>query len=244
MPSSLFVILSGGGAFFAPPESKDLLFRRDRILTKPQSRLAGRHKKAHTLRGCYETRAFLCAVERMLQMRAPEARNSLAQHEATGEVLGRVGEFVAVPQPRRRFATPSSIRDYMAEAEAALQVQPEDIELEEIMQRYGYKQWDHRAKEHQRDERRRRQRKYFRANYDRFVAEANARNIQNAAERLYQERIAAERAETSGCPIPASVAGVGVFPTAANPIDNPGTAAKRPPTSSLESTPEEAKNTA
>ncbi len=104
----------------------------------------------------------------------------------------------------------------MAEAEAAMQVQPEDIELMEIMKKYGYKEWDHRAKEHQKNERRRRQRKYFRANYDRFVAEANAKNIQRAAERLYQERIAAERAE----------------------------AAKKPPASAAQPLPEEAKNTA
>lgn len=104
----------------------------------------------------------------------------------------------------------------MAEAEAAMQVHPEDIELMEIMKKYGYKAWDQRAKEHQKNERRRRQRKYFRANYDRFVAEANARNIQNAAERLYQERIAAERAE----------------------------AAKKPPASAVESVSDETKNTA
>ena len=108
------------------------------------------------------------------------------------------------------------IRDYMAEAEEAMQCHPEDIELEEILKKYGYKAWDQRAKEHQKNERRRRQRKYFRANYDRFVAEAKARNIQRAAEKLYQERLAAERAE----------------------------AAKKPPTSASESTPEEAKNTA
>lgn len=120
----------------------------------------------------------------------------------------RVGVSPSAPQP--------SIGDFMAETEAAMQVHPEDIELMEIMKRYGYKAWDQRAKEHQKNERRRRQRKHFRANYDRFVAEANARNIQNAAERLYQERLAAERAET----------------------------AKKPPTSTPEASPEEAKNTA
>jgi hypothetical protein len=31
------------------------------------------------------------------RMRAPEARNSLAQHEAAGAVLGRAGEFMRVP---------------------------------------------------------------------------------------------------------------------------------------------------
>jgi hypothetical protein len=108
------------------------------------------------------------------------------------------------------------VRDYYAEAEEAMQAHPEDIELEEVLKKYGYKAWDNRAKEHQKNERRRRLRKYFRANYDRFVAEANARNIQRAAEKLYQERIAAERAE----------------------------AAKKPPTSTSEPTPEEAKNTA
>ncbi len=60
----------------------------------------------------------------------------------------------------------------------------------EIMKKYGYKAWDERSKEHQRNERRRRQRKYFRANYDRFVAEAKARNIQRAAEKLLQEKLA------------------------------------------------------
>lgn len=109
-----------------------------------------------------------------------------------------------------------SIRDYMAEAEEAMKCHPEDIELEEVLKKYGYKAWDNRAKEHQKNERRRRLRKYFRSNYDRFVAEANDRNIQRAAEKLYQERLAAERAE----------------------------AAKKPPTSTSEPTPEEAKNTA
>jgi hypothetical protein len=96
------------------------------------------------------------------------------------------------------------VRDYMAEAEEAMQCHPEDIELEEVMKKYGYKAWDERCKEHQRNERRRRQRKYFRANYDRFVAEAKARNIQRAAERLYQERIAAEATESAKKP-PTSV---------------------------------------
>ena len=83
------------------------------------------------------------------------------------------------------------VRDYTAEAEAAMnEVQPEDIELMEIMKKYGYKAWDERAKEHQRNERRRRQRKYFRANYDRFVAEAKAKNIERAAEKLLQEKLA------------------------------------------------------
>ena len=97
-----------------------------------------------------------------------------------------------------------------------MQVRPEDIELQEILENYGYKAWDERGKEHQRNERRRRQRKYFRANYDRFVAEAKAKNIQQAAERLFQESLAAERAET----------------------------AKKSPASAVETVPEEAKNTA
>jgi hypothetical protein len=93
------------------------------------------------------------------------------------------------------------VRDYEAEAELAMNVvQPEDIELTEIRKKYGYKAWDERAKEHQRNERRRRQRKYFRANYDRFVAEANAKNVQKAAEKLYQERVAAEAAAATKKP--------------------------------------------
>jgi hypothetical protein len=94
-----------------------------------------------------------------------------------------MGAFPDAPKPW--------VRDYEAEAEAAMnEVQPEDIELQEIMKKYGYKAWDERSKEHQRNERRRRQRKYFRANYDRFVAEAKARNIQRAAEKLLQEKLA------------------------------------------------------
>ena len=37
-------------------------------------------------------------------MRAPEARNSLDQHGAAGGVLGRVGEFMGVPEARKHFA--------------------------------------------------------------------------------------------------------------------------------------------
>ena len=159
------VILSGGGALFAPPQSKD---------------------------------PFV----------SPQSVGVTGAPPLSPAIGDRVGVSPSAPQP--------CIRDYMAEAEAAMQVQPEDIELMEIMKKYGYKAWDQRSKEHQRNERRRRQRKYFRANYDRFVAEANAKNIQNAAERLYQERIAAERAEV----------------------------AKKPPTSTSEPVSEEAKNTA
>ena len=137
------------------------------------------------------------------------------------------------PESRDPFISHQSsevpIRDYYAEAEEAMKCHPEDIELEEVMKKYGYKAFDNRAKEHQKNERRRRQRKYFRANYDRFVAEADARNIQRAAEKLYQDRLAADAA---GCPIPASVAGVGVVPTS------------KKPAASVESVPEETKNTA
>ena len=76
-------------------------------------------------------------------------------------------------------------RDYAAEAEAAFQCHPEDVELEEIRKTYGYKAMEERAREHQRDDRRRKQRQFFRANYQRFAAIATARNIQRAAEKLH-----------------------------------------------------------
>jgi hypothetical protein len=129
-------------------------------------------------------------------------------------------EEPALSLPKGPAFSPDSsqpyVRDYEAEAQAAFEVQPEDIELQEIMKKYGYKAWEERSKEHQRNQRRRRQRKYFRANYARFEAEAKAKNIQRAAEKLMREKLAAELAEAS----------------------------KKLPTSTSEPDPQEVKNTA
>ena len=86
----------------------------------------------------------------------------------------------------------------------------------EILKTQGHHAWEARAKEHQRNNRRRLQRQFFRANYDRFAAEAKRRNIQRAAEKLMQEKLAADQE----------------------------TATRKLPTSTSEPTLEEAKNTA
>ncbi len=90
---------------------------------------------------------------------------------------------------------PPVVRDYMAEAEIAMnEVTPQDLELHEIMQTEGLKAMDRRAREHQRDADRKRQRKLYRANYERYVAEAKLKNIQLAAEKLLAQRLADEKA--------------------------------------------------
>jgi hypothetical protein len=90
---------------------------------------------------------------------------------------------------------PPVVRDYTAEAEAAMyEATPQDMELNEILQEQGYKAMERRGREHLRDQDRRRQRKLFRANYERYVAEAKLKNIQRAAEKLLAERQAAEKA--------------------------------------------------
>jgi hypothetical protein len=111
------------------------------------------------------------------------------------------------------------VRDYTAEG-IFIEATPEDMELNEILKEQGYKAFDRRAREHQRNSARRKQRQHFRANYQRYVAEAKATNIQRAAEQLIKEKLAAEKAaaqntnatpDTAGCPIPPSVGGVGTF---------------------------------
>jgi hypothetical protein len=88
---------------------------------------------------------------------------------------------------------PPVLRDYVAEAELAMtEVTPQDLELTEIMRTEGLKAMESRAREHLRSDARRRTRKLFRANYDRYVAEAKMKNIQRAAEKLLAERLAAE----------------------------------------------------
>jgi len=74
---------------------------------------------------------------------------------------------------------------------------PQDIELTELYNTQGLKAMESRAREHQYNERRRKQRKLFRANYERYIAEAKARNIQRAAEKLVAEKLAAEKAPAS-----------------------------------------------
>ena len=111
---------------------------------------------------------------------------------------------------------PPVLRDYVAEAEIAMtEVTPQDLELNEIMRTEGLKAMESRALEHERDANRKRRRKLYRANYERYVAEAKMKNIQRAAEKLLAERQAAEQAAAAqevGCPIPPSVGGVGLFP--------------------------------
>jgi hypothetical protein len=70
---------------------------------------------------------------------------------------------------------------------------PADIELTEIYNTQGYKAWERRAHEHQRSNDRKQQRRLYRANYERYAAEAKLNNIQRAAEKLLKERLAAER---------------------------------------------------
>jgi hypothetical protein len=136
--------------------------------------------------------------------------------EPTNEViLSGGGLAAAVEGPAGRFVIPSVVegsagRFVIPSAATAgsvvegpafppaplptfLETTPADIELEEIMKKYGYKAWDTRANEHQRNERRRKLRQNFRANYARYEAEAKARNIQRAAEQLFREKLAAEK---------------------------------------------------
>ncbi len=90
---------------------------------------------------------------------------------------------------------PPYVRDYTAEAEAAFcEVTPQDMELDEILKTQGYKAFERPAREHQRNQDRRKVHKLFRANYERYAAEAKTKNIQRAAEKLLAERLAAEKA--------------------------------------------------
>ena len=77
------------------------------------------------------------------------------------------------------------------------EVTPQDLELNEILKTQGYKAMERRGREHQRDADRKRQRKLYRANYDRYAAEAKVKNIQRAAEKLLKERQAAEKSAAS-----------------------------------------------
>ena len=151
----------------------------------------------------------------------------------------RVGTFPRLDrEPLIPIIPAPYVRDYMAEAEAALfETTPEQIELHEILQTEGYKAMERRAQEHQRNSDRKKRRKLFRANYERYAAEAKLKNIQRAAEKLIADRLAAEKAAAkklateqeaaqnsqsaaispasegpaSGWPIPPAVGGVGTF---------------------------------
>jgi|HubBroStandDraft_6_1064221.scaffolds.fasta_scaffold01652_12 hypothetical protein len=125
---------------------------------------------------------------------------------------------------------PPYVRDYAAEAEEAFECKPEDIELTELYNTEGFKAWDRRAREHQRNADRKLRRKLFRANYERYAAEAKLKNIQAAAEKLLAQKLAAEKAaaqqsatqkeaEQNSQPLP---------PTACETPDAP--AIRRPPT--------------
>ena len=127
---------------------------------------------------------------------------------------------------------PPYVRDYAAEAEAAFESTPEDMELTEIYNTQGYKAMERRAQEHRRNIDRKQQRKLFRANYARYAAEAKLRNIQRAAEQLLRKQ-AAEKAAAQK-------------EAAQNAQPEPGET-KKPPTSATEdfqATVKEAKNTA
>src|ERR1017187_2849083 len=62
---------------------------------------------------------------------------------------------------------PPYIRDYNAEF-ANYEYTPQDMELTELYNTQGYKVWEGRAKEHQRDSDRKKRRQLFRANYARY----------------------------------------------------------------------------
>ncbi len=124
------------------------------------------------------------------------------------------------------------VRDYTAEAEADFESTPEDMELTEIYNTQGYKAWERRAQEHQRNIDRKKQRKLFRANYARYAAEAKLKNIQRAAEQLLKKQ-AAEKAAAQK--------------EAAQKVQPEPVETKKPPTSATEDFPttlKEAKNTA
>ena len=106
--------------------------------------------------------------------------------------VDRVGSFGVgfVPNDLKPF-----VRDYAAEAEVALtEYTPQDMELNEILKTHGFKAFERRAQEHRRDADRRKVRKLYRANYERYAAEAKLKNIQRAAEKLVAEKLAAEKA--------------------------------------------------
>jgi hypothetical protein len=95
----------------------------------------------------------------------------------------------------------------MAEAEIAMtEVTPQDLELHEIMETEGLKAMESRALEHQRDANRKRRRKLYRADYERYVAEAKMKNIQRAAEKLLAQRQAAEELAAKKPPLPITTA--------------------------------------
>jgi hypothetical protein len=127
--------------------------------------------------------------------------------EPQGVILSGGGAPVAPPESKDPYPSihrdraplipeipPPYVRDYAAEAEEAFECKPEDIELTELYNTEGFKAWDRRAREHQRNADRKMQRKLFRANYARYAAEAKLKNIQRAAEKLIAERLAAEKA--------------------------------------------------
>jgi hypothetical protein len=102
---------------------------------------------------------------------------------------------------------PPVLRDYVAEAEIAMtEVTPQDLELHEILKAEGYKAMESRALEHERDTNRKRRRKLYRANYERYVAEAKMKNIQRAAEKLLAERQAAEELAIKKPPVSVATA--------------------------------------
>ena len=107
---------------------------------------------------------------------------------------------------------PPYVRDYAAEAEAAFECTPQDIELTEIYNTQGYKALERRAQRASARPDRKKQRKLFRANYERYAAEAKLKNIQRAAEQLLKKQ-AAEKA------------------AAAQTTDAEPSATKKPPTS-------------
>ncbi len=133
-----------------------------------------------------------------------------------GPALFRSPLFPEIPPPY--------VRDYAAEAEAAMyEVTPESLELDDILKTQGYKAMERRAVEHRRDEEHRKQRKLFRANYAHYAAVAKTKNIERAAEKLLAQRQAAEKAAAAQAatqaatqqvvsPIPPPVGGVGPLP--------------------------------
>ena len=87
-------------------------------------------------------------------------------------------------------------------------VTPEYVELDEIRRTQGSEASAARSTEMMRNERRRR----FRTERKRYAKIAAQINLQRAADKLAERKLAVQKAASEGCPIPPSVGGVGLFP--------------------------------
>ncbi len=161
-----------------------------------------------------EPSAFGGAVEGPAFDLSSRAQAAASAAGVEGPAFSRSPLFPVIP--------PLKLRDYTAEAEAALlEVTPQDLELNDILKSHGYKAMERRAREHQRAAERKQLRKLFRANYEHYAAVAKTKNIERAAEKLLAQRQAAERAAAAAQPavtqaageagpVPPAVGGVGI----------------------------------